>query len=71
MPKRRGQNKEVILATRVTPRIKEIVMSMADREGLSISEWLRSLIINELKNNKALPKILQMPEIELGNGYNE
>ena len=36
---------------------------MAYREGLSVSEWLRNLIVVELKKNEALPMINRIPEI--------
>ena len=47
------QSKNVLLATRVTPHISNIVKMMANREGLYVSEWIRALIVNELKKNKA------------------
>ena len=52
----------MLIATRVTPRIKKIISQMAYREGLSVSEWLRNLIVVELKNNEALPSINNIPE---------
>lgn len=58
MPRNTSNPKTVLLATRVTPRIREIVEKMARREGLSISEWLRNLIVIELKKCEALPTIL-------------
>ena len=35
---------------------------MAYREGLSVSEWLRNLIVVELKKNEALPTINRIQE---------
>lgn len=61
MPQKSGTPKNVLLATRVTPRIRDIVVQMAHREGLNTSEWLRNLIINELKRNEALPNVIKVP----------
>jgi hypothetical protein len=57
--------KTVLLATRVTPRIRDIVVQMATHEGLNVREWLRNLIIMELKNSEALPNVLRAPTFEL------
>lgn len=65
MPKKTSTPKNVLLATRVTPRIRDIVVQMAYREGLNISEWLRNLIIMELKRNEALPTVLRSPDFGL------
>jgi hypothetical protein len=51
------KTKSVIVATRVTPNIKKLIERMALREGLSVSEWLRNLIVSELKEEEALPPI--------------
>ena len=53
----RDNTKSVLVATRVTPRIKQVVEGMAVREGLSVSEWLRKLIVVELKESDALPSL--------------
>jgi hypothetical protein len=64
MPQKSGTPKNVLIATRVTPHIMGIVIQMANREGLNTSEWLRNLIISELKNNEALPDLIRtQPEI--------
>lgn len=65
MPRNTSNPKTVLLATRVTPRIKAIVEQMAIREGLSMSEWLRNLIVLELKKSEALPSVLKIPEYDL------
>jgi hypothetical protein len=57
----KGQTKDILLATRVTPRISENVKQMAYREGLNVSEWLRSLIVAELKKTDSLPSRLKEP----------
>jgi hypothetical protein len=61
MGRSKGQTKDVLLATRVTPRISENVKQMAYREGLNVSEWLRNLIVDELKKTDSLPRRLKDP----------
>ena len=65
MPQKTGTPKTVLLATRVTPRIRDIVVQMSAREGLNVSEWLRNLIIIELKRSEALPNVLRAPNFDL------
>ncbi len=55
----------MLLATRVTPAIRDIVEQMAHREGLNVSEWLRNLIIVELKRSQALPTTIRSPDLSL------
>jgi len=62
MPRKSSNPKTVLIATRVTPKIKKIIAQMAYREGLSVSEWLRNLIVVELKKNEALPTINRIQE---------
>jgi hypothetical protein len=57
----KSQTKDVLLATRVTPRISMSVKQMAYREGLNVSEWLRNLILEELKKTDSLPKRFKEP----------
>ena len=57
MGKTTSKPKSVMLATRVTPLINDIVNQMAKREGLNKSEWIRNLIIAELKRSKVLPDV--------------
>ena len=45
-------------------KLKNIVEQMAFREGLTSSEWLRGLVIRELKENNALPKVLEIPRLQ-------
>ena len=71
MPQKTGTPKTVLLATRVTPRIRDIVVQMASREGLNTSEWLRNLIILELKKGEALPNVIREPSIGLELNDNE
>jgi len=65
MPRNSSNPKTVLLATRITPKIKAIVEQMAIREGLSVSEWLRNLIVMELKKSEALPSVLKIPEYDM------
>jgi hypothetical protein len=65
MPRKSSNPKTVLIATRVTPKIKGIMTQMAHREGLSVSEWLRNLIVMELKKNDALPLIHRLSEYDL------
>ncbi len=62
MPKREGSVKEGFLSTRVTFAIKESVFQEAQTEGLTPSEWLRNLVVKELKERQALPKGYVLPE---------
>ena len=49
MPRTSFDAKTALVCTRVTPYIKEILEQQASREGLTSSEWVRNLIIKELK----------------------
>ena len=62
MGRSHGIQKSVLLATRVTPGINEKVKQMAFREGLYVSEWIRQLIVSELKNQNMLGRPLQAPQ---------
>jgi len=61
--KSQSNSKDELLATRVTPRIKELVRIVATSEGLYTSEWMRMLIIKELNRRNMLITIL--PEIAI------
>ena len=63
MGRSKGVPKSVLLATRVTPGINEKVKQMAFRNGLYVSEWIRQLIIAELRNQDMLGRPLQAPSI--------
>ena len=62
MGRSNGIPKSVLLATRVTPGINEKIKQIAFREGLYVSEWIRQLIISELKNQDMLGRPLQAPQ---------
>jgi len=55
VPKIQGDLKTELLCTRLTSMIREAVVREAQKEGLTTSEWLRNLIIKELKERNALP----------------
>ena len=61
MGRSNGHTKDILLVTRVTPRISENVKQLAYREGLNVSEWLRNLIVAELKKTNSLPSRLKEP----------
>ena len=61
MGRSKGTPKSVLIATRVTPRINEMVKQMANREGLYVSEWVRKIIITELSSNNMLGRPLYVP----------
>lgn len=61
MPRTESETKESLLTTRVTPQIKEVVEQQASREGLTPSEWLRNLVIKELKSENLLPTVFKVP----------
>ena len=56
MPRKSGDRKSVIVATRLTPSLKRIVEREARGEGVDMSEWIRGLIIRELNRRGVLSK---------------
>lgn len=64
MPKTGSEIKGSILYVRVTRRIKRLVKAQAAQEGITPSEWLRKLIVKELRERGALPPPFQVPEIK-------
>jgi len=62
MARSNGVPKSVLLATRVTPAINQKVKQVAFREGLYVSEWIRQLIVSELKSQDMLGRPLQAPK---------
>ncbi len=63
MPKIDSDSKASLMCTRVTPYIKEIIEQQASREGLTPSEWIRNLIIKELKNENLLQMTFKTPKV--------
>ena len=64
MPRIEGETKAELLCTRVTSLIKEAVLRESQDEGLTTSEWLRNLIVKELKERGALPRVYRFPRLE-------
>lgn len=65
MGRSNGTPKSVLIATRVTPRINDLVKRMSNREGLYVSEWVRKIIIAELAKNNMLTNALYAPVEEI------
>jgi len=62
MGHKKGVQKSVLLATRVTPGINDKIKQLAFREGLYVSEWIRHLIVSELKSQNMLGNSLRLPQ---------
>jgi len=65
MPRIGGDVRGELLCTRVTSFIKEAVTRESQVEGLTTSEWLRNLIVKELKERNALPRVYRLPRLAL------
>jgi hypothetical protein len=63
MPRTSFDAKTSLVCTRVTPYIKQILEQQASREGLTASEWVRNLIIKELKEEDLLQMVFKTPKI--------
>lgn len=55
MPRSESVSKEEFVSTRVAFTIKNVILAEARREGVTISEWLRNLIVSELRRRDLLP----------------
>ncbi len=64
MPKTKTRNKSDLLCTRLTPEIKSLINHVAAQEGVNSSEWVRKLIIKELRELDALQTQFIIPTIE-------
>jgi len=64
MPRIEGDSKEELLCTRVTSAIKEAVIHESQVEGLTASEWLRNLVVKELKERGALQSVYRFPNLQ-------
>lgn len=62
MGRSNGTPKSVLLATRVTPSIEAKIKQMAHREGLYVSEWIRQIIVSELKEQNMLGNRIKAPQ---------
>lgn len=64
MPKTTAERKTELVATRLTPPLKQAVKKEAQREGRDVSEWLRNLLIEELRERGRLPDRLSIGNLE-------
>jgi|GEM_PF-7033714 len=53
---RGSEHKTEMLAVRVTRLIRDAV-AVAQSDGVDVSEWMRSLIVRELRKRSALPDL--------------
>jgi hypothetical protein len=56
--------KVVIVAFRLNPRIAELVSQAASNDCMNVSEWIRSLIVEELKKRGLLPSAQQPSKVQ-------
>lgn len=56
MPKSKADLKNMLISTRVTPDVKSAVLKEALADGLTISEWLRFMIIRGIARRKTASK---------------
>ena len=49
---------------RMTPEIKDAVDNASSREWLSVSDWIRNIVVNELRARNLLPTTYVLPEID-------
>jgi hypothetical protein len=63
MPQKTRPPKNMLLATRITPKVRDSVVQLAQGEGLNVSEWLRNLITMELKRADVLPSVHNGPNL--------
>ena len=66
LPKIKSNAKNAFVYIRVTNAIKDIITYQAAKEGITPSEWIRALIIKELKERGTLPPLFRVPETEEG-----
>jgi len=65
LPKIKSETKNVFVYVRVTNAIKDLITYQAAREGVTPSEWVRNLIIKELREREALqPPLFRVPGTE-------
>lgn len=64
MPKIKTKRKSVIVTTRLTPEIKNSIDQASSQEGISSSEWMRNIIVKELRTRDLLPVTYILPEID-------
>jgi len=52
-----------MLGFRVPPRIKDFIFQAAKSEGMDASEWLRKVVVEELRKRGVLPLILMSSDL--------
>jgi len=63
MPKIKSETKNCINYLRLTSTIKNLITYQATQEGITPSEWLRKLVVKELRERDALPPTYKVPRI--------
>ena len=63
MPKTKSETKNSLIYLRLTSTIKNLITYQAAQEGITPSEWLRKLVIKELREREALPPTFKVPKI--------
>jgi len=61
LPKTKAETKDAIIYLRLTSKIRSQIDYQAAQEGVTTSEWLRKLVIKELRERNALPTTFRMP----------
>ena len=61
MPKSNAGLKEGYICTRITYAVRELIFEEARDQGLTAAEWLRNLIVKELKERDVFPKSHPLP----------
>lgn len=61
MPKSKADLKNMLISTRVTPDVKGMVLKEALADGLTISEWLRFMIIRAIARRNSASKASGAP----------
>jgi hypothetical protein len=63
MPKINSETKDSIVYLRLTTTIKDLIEYQATQEGITPSEWLRKLIIKELRERNAISTTYKLPSL--------
>lgn len=64
MPKIKSDKKTVLVSARFIPDIKYSIDQAAAQEGISTSEWIRTIIIGALRERNLLSSAYRMPHID-------
>ncbi len=63
MPKTNSETKDAIIYLRLTTTIRNLITYQAAQEGVTPSEWLRKLVIKELRDRNALSTTFKLPTL--------